>query len=189
GQRYGIATFSRFPLSEKRKISLPGSRTNLITSCIVELQKKVKVQLFNVHLQSFKLGREDYQLIEELPDKGPDIEQSKSLLRKLKKGFEMRALQADILREAMDQSVYPVVVAGDFNDTPVSYTYQTLSNGMTDAFLKGGFGSGGTYAGPLPSFRIDYLLADSLFVIHDFEVISNSNTDHYPITTTLSLSQ
>ncbi|MFK7903827.1 MAG: endonuclease/exonuclease/phosphatase, partial [Chitinophagales bacterium] len=67
-------------------------------------------------------------------------------------------------------------------DTPTSFTYQTISNKLQDAFLESGLGLGGTYAGPLPSFRIDYVLLDPSFEVRSTEVIRKKYSDHYPVT-------
>jgi endonuclease/exonuclease/phosphatase family metal-dependent hydrolase len=50
------------------------------------------------------------------------------------------------------------MVCGDFNDVPLSYSYQTISRNLLDAFREAGTGIERTYKGPFPSFRIDYIL-------------------------------
>jgi endonuclease/exonuclease/phosphatase family metal-dependent hydrolase len=72
--------------------------------------------------------------------------------------FAMRARQAEILREHIAASPHPVIVCGDFNDTPLSYSYRLMSKGLKDSFMEKGWGLGTTYAGALPALRIDYIL-------------------------------
>ena len=42
----------------------------------------------------------------------------------------------------MKSCPYPIIICGDFNDTPVSYAYQQLGDNMIDAFLESGNGIG-----------------------------------------------
>jgi endonuclease/exonuclease/phosphatase family metal-dependent hydrolase len=89
----------------------------------------------------------------------------------------------------IEQSPYPVIICGDFNDTPSSYTYHQLSEGLIDAFKESGNGIGHTYGGALPSFRIDYILHDERFKSTRFNTIRSKFSDHYPITTSLKLQE
>ena len=102
-------------------------------------------------------------------------------MEKLKKAFQKRGTQAEILRAAIDQSPHPVIVLGDFNDTAISYTYKTIIGDLQDAFLTKGWGVGSTFTGPLPYLRIDYVLVDPVFEIADFKVIEKKFSDHYPV--------
>ncbi len=178
---WGLAVFSKYPLSNKNRIAIEGSRGNLIMFCDIELENQRKFRLFNVHLQSIGFGKNDYKFFKKFDIQKPDIESSKSIVRKLREAYIKRGQQADLLTNMVKDSPYPVIVCGDFNDTPVSYTYRKIDELLTDSFAEKGFGLGGTYAGPLPSFRIDYIFTDSVFVVQDFEVIRKEYSDHYPI--------
>jgi endonuclease/exonuclease/phosphatase family metal-dependent hydrolase len=86
----------------------------------------------------------------------------------------------------MSQSPYPVIAAGDFNDTPLSYTYSILSNKMRDVFYERGKGIGTTYSGKIPFLRIDYILTDLCFTPLKFSIIKKKYSDHYPIAALVS---
>ena len=79
------------------------------------------------------------------------------------------------------------IVTGDFNDTPMSYTYQQLQRGNKDSFIEAGKGMGGTYSGLWPFIRIDYVLlpekCDALY----HKVERKRYSDHYPIVTRLKI--
>ena len=72
-----------------------------------------------------------------------------------------RSLQAQLVKSYINKSPYPVIVAGDFNDTPVSYTYGKIRKGLNDSFVTSGYGAGFTYKGNYPPNRIDYILYDN----------------------------
>jgi endonuclease/exonuclease/phosphatase family metal-dependent hydrolase len=81
-----------------------------------------------------------------------------------------------------------VVVCGDFNDTPNSYTYHQISKGLNDAFREAGSGIGTTYVGKIPFLRIDYILySKERFDPLYFKVIRKNLSDHYPVVSTLKI--
>jgi endonuclease/exonuclease/phosphatase family metal-dependent hydrolase len=144
------------------------------------------VRVYNVHLEPFHFGQEDYTFYSEITEaetpKTPLKEGSMKIVMKLRKAFELRAKQVNILRSSIKESPYPVIVCGDFNDTPSSYSYQILTTGLNDSFKKAGNGLfGNTYGGNFPSFRIDYILFDKKFEAYNYEKINISLSDHYPI--------
>src|SRR6185295_11423566 len=96
----------------------------------------------NVHLESIRFKPEDYRFVENFgTDKeSQEMEKSKRIIGKLKVAFERRARQAGKLKKEIESSPYKVIVCGDFNDTPTSYTYNTISKNLGDAFVEGGTG-------------------------------------------------
>ena len=110
-----------------------------------------------------------------------DLEKSKNLLSKFKKGFLKRQLQADTVRAAIDESPYPVIVCGAFNDVPNSSPYDKIGNGLQDAFVKKGIGMGRTFSGIAPTLRIDHIFVDKRFAVEQFIRIPKKLSDHFPI--------
>jgi endonuclease/exonuclease/phosphatase family metal-dependent hydrolase len=115
------------------------------------------------------------------PDDQETIDMMKSLSLSLKQGFVKRAQQAEELKTNISKSPYPVIVAGDFNDTPVSYSYTTIRKGLKDSFVNSGYGAGFTYKGKYPANRIDYILYDNALENRYFEIIKVKYSDHYPV--------
>jgi len=178
---YGIVTFSKFPIIRKGEITHPGSSSLSIYTDV--LIKNDTFRIYNNHLQSFRLRRMERSFIEELAtsdDKGT-ITEVKTLSVSLKKGFVKRALQAQVVKDNINRSPYPVIVVGDFNDTPVSYTYTKIRKGLNDAFINSGYGAGFTYIGNYPRNRIDYILYNYPLVNSYFDIIKVRYSDHYPI--------
>ena len=74
-----------------------------------------------------------------------------------------------------------MIVAGDFNDTPVSYTYRKIRKGLNDSFVTSGYGAGFTYRGNYPPNRIDYILYDNKLMNTVFEIKGSGIPITYPI--------
>ena len=180
---WGIATFSKFPIVNKEATHFAQRGGNIFIASDIRIGNDT-VRVFNVHLESVRFGWSDYNFIRNL--KNEDVEQdelkgSLSILRHLREGFVKRAKQVDILSDSMQASPYPVILCGDFNDTPSSYTYSVLSDNLKDAFRESGQGAGKTYAGPFPSFRIDYIFHDKSIQSSCYQTKHEELSDHYPI--------
>jgi exonuclease III len=178
---YGIITFSRFPIIRKGEIIHPGSSSLSIFSDIII--DKDTFRIFNNQLQSFRLKKMERSFIGEITSPGSTetLDEVKSLSVSLKKGFVRRSLQAQSLQAQISHSPYPVIVAGDFNDTPVSYSYRKIRKGLNDAFVNSGYGAGFTYKGNYPANRIDYILFDNALESKYFEILKVKYSDHYPV--------
>jgi endonuclease/exonuclease/phosphatase family metal-dependent hydrolase len=178
---YGIITFSRYPIINKGEIVHNNSSSLSIFSDLV-IQKDT-FRLFNNHLQSFLLKRMSKSFIDELTstENKETMDEMKNLSISLKNGFAKRALQAEHVKSYINKSPYPVIVAGDFNDTPVSYTYRKIRKGLNDSFVTSGYGAGFTYRGFYPANRIDYILYDNTLLNTFFEIKKIRYSDHYPI--------
>ena len=178
---HGIVTYSKFPIVRKGEIIHPKSSSLSIFTDI--LIGKDTFRIFNNHLQPFRLKGLERSFFEEITTNGENetLGEIRSLSVSLKRGFVMRALQARALKAQITLSPYPVIVAGDFNDTPVSYSYSKIRKGLNDSFVRSGYGAGFTYKGNYPSNRIDYILYDNSLESRYFEIIKVRYSDHYPV--------
>jgi endonuclease/exonuclease/phosphatase family metal-dependent hydrolase len=179
---YGIATLSKFPMIGKEDIVHEKSSSLSIYTDILAGNDTIRV--FNNHLQSFRLHRMERTFINEIVETSDDketINEIISISSSLRKGFVKRAAQAQAVKARINKSPYPVIVAGDFNDTPVSYSYRRIRKGLNDAFVSSGYGAGFTYRGNYPPNRIDYILYDNAIECRQFDIVKVKYSDHYPI--------
>ncbi len=185
---YGITTFTTYPVIARGDILHPNSASlSIYTDIVIDTDT---VRIYNNHLQSFKLRRMERSLIEEIyaNDEDDTMKELRELSFSLKQGFARRAYQAKVLKEHINASPYPVIVCGDFNDTPISYTYNKIRKGLKDAFVESGRGAGFTYKGKYPSNRIDYILFDKEINSSGYTTDRVKFSDHYPITAYFKLS-
>jgi endonuclease/exonuclease/phosphatase family metal-dependent hydrolase len=178
---YGIVTFSKYPIVGRGQMIHPKSSSlTIFTDIVIETDT---IRIFNNHLQSFRLKSMERSFVEEMtdPDDNEAFDAVKSLSLNLRKGFIRRAKQAEYLKAQIEKSSYPVIVAGDFNDTPVSYSYTKIRRGLNDSFVHSGYGAGFTYRGNYPANRIDYILYDNKLENRYFEILKARYSDHYPV--------
>lgn len=176
---FGVATFTKYPIIKKGEIVHPGSSSlTIFTDVIVQ---KDTFRIYNNHLESFRLRRMERSFIEEMTVAADRETEVRNLSARLKKGFVSRSIQAQLVKDHIRKSPYPVIVIGDFNDTPVSYVYRKIRKGLNDSFVTSGYGAGFTYKGNYPPNRIDYILYDDALQNSYFEIIRVRYSDHYPI--------
>ncbi|HOF22258.1 MAG TPA: endonuclease/exonuclease/phosphatase family protein [Bacteroidales bacterium] len=186
---YGVVTFSRFPVAGRGEIIHPHSPALTIFTDVIISRDTFRI--FNNHLHSFGLKSMEKSFIEEViqQEEGNTLGGMKDLSLSLKNGFVRRAQQAELLKGQINLSAYPVIVAGDFNDTPVSYTYTKIRKGLGDAFVNSGYGAGFTYRGNYPANRIDYIFYDNAFKCKYFDIVKIRYSDHYPVVAYFTLSR
>lgn len=185
GAWFGNLTVSRYPIVDQGRISFKGS-TNLSIWTDIQLGKEI-IRFYNNHLESFNISFS--AIIKNLSRGGSEIisEEWNQLQTKMTRSNLRRVEQVDVVLEHIAQSPYPAVVCGDFNDTPMSYTYRQLSRGRKDTFIEAGEYLAGTYATFWPLLRIDYVLVpESYYVLHH-RTPRLEWSDHYPVVTDLSV--
>lgn len=181
----GIATYSKFPVIKRSRIPFNSSLNAAMYTDLVVRHDTLRV--FNIHLQSIRFREENYAFIDtvKLTYSTDQVREIKNIGSRLKTAYCLRAEQATMISNYIKESPYPVIVMGDFNDTPQSFAYRKIRKGLHDAFRKAGHGFGNTYAGELPSFRIDHIMVSDPLVPYQFKRIKNKYSDHFPITTKL----
>ncbi|MBC7887227.1 MAG: endonuclease/exonuclease/phosphatase family protein [Ferruginibacter sp.] len=183
----GVVILSKYPIIDTAQFTYGDNdfAEHLIYADIQFHQQKIRV--FTTHLQSVRFDNEQYATLRKI--KRTDeigLNDSKTIFRKLRNGYRFRGTQADIVRQKINESPYPVIICGDFNDVPNSYTYFTIKGDLQDAFLEKGTGIGRTFRYLSPTLRIDYILAGKNFEVKQFNRIKAPYSDHYPLVTDLA---
>lgn len=180
----GTAIFSRYPVSNYK--------ANKLSDYIYMLQADVAprngdtIRMFFVHLSTFGLSDNDKDYIEEISKakSGVDanLRRSKSYLWKFNYTFLRHAREAALAKSIIAQSPHSVVVCGDFNDLPGSYTYMQFSEELNDAFRSRGTGLGRTYNRLSPTLRIDYIFYDpAMLKCVGYDSYYTTLSDHNPV--------
>jgi len=181
-------TFSKYPIINFGEIRFAGS-SNLVLFSDIKVNDHHTIRVYNCHLQSYSIDPDDYSIVDSL-GKGSNsmqINEARKITYKLKSGFQIRALQARMVADHIRKSPFPVIICGDFNDTPVSYSYHKVRGTLKDAFVEAGWGISNTYNGELPSFRIDYILCSQKFQVQNYKRDKVYLSDHFPVRSQLFL--
>lgn len=184
-----ICCISKYPILSLKNVRFPNSG-----NCYSEYTLDVEgdtITLFNCHLQSFALNEEDKNLYEEIishPKESLPTSGTKELLKKLREANAKRSVQADSLAKHIEQALgngptpRTVIVCGDFNDTPISYSHYRVTRLLKDAHTLSGNGFGFSYNRNKMFFRIDHILASHNLKPYRCKVDhSIKESDHYPI--------
>ncbi|MCX6238100.1 MAG: endonuclease/exonuclease/phosphatase family protein [Bacteroidia bacterium] len=182
GDYSGSITLSKFPIISMGEIRFPGS-SNLVLFSDIKISNSQIIRIYNCHLQSYSIDPEDYTIIDSIGtgSNTVQINEARKMSYKLKVGFKLRAFQSRKVSDHIKKSPYPVIVCGDFNDTPVSYAYRKVRGDLKDAFVESGWGISNSYNGELPSFRIDYILYDQKFTSENYKRDRVYFSDHFPV--------
>jgi endonuclease/exonuclease/phosphatase family metal-dependent hydrolase len=188
--RLGFATFSRFPVVNQGSIAFPNTPNAAIFTDIA-LSNADTVRVYNVHLQSIRFGDREKDLLQSetfwYDHKNDHSRVLWSVSGKLRSAFRIRAQQVDTISRHIRQSPYRVVLCGDFNDTPVSYSYHTMRGNLCDGFMEAGRGLMSTFVSIVPSLRIDYILYSDYFRSSVCYCPNISLSDHYPLVCRLAV--
>ena len=139
------------------------------------------ITLVNVQLQSIRLEEDELESMTEFTKLISLPNNFFSIYSKLKRGLLWREEQVEKISELINNNNYPVILCGDFNDPPSSFSYREITKLLNDAFVEKGNGLGTTYAGSLPFLRIDYIMVEGDVDIISYDKISNTYSDHYGI--------
>lgn len=180
----GEKILSKYPFVENDKFTI---KDTPVTFANININGKI-VRIYNCHLQSTSFNPEVSQ--KKLADETTRSSEVIQVSSKLKKAFVKRAKQVDDIAAHISKSPYPTIVCGDFNDTPMSYTYQKMRGKMRDAFVGAGSGMPHTYRKLLSLLRIDYVFANKNFDALEYKIAKQiKHSDHYPVVVKLKLTK
>jgi len=179
---FGAATFSAFPVINRGDVHLEETN-NICMFTDLDLGYDT-IRIYNCHLESIRFQPANYEFLDSIKLKFEEkqINEARDIMRKMKNAYIKRAGQAELIAEHISNSPYPVIVCGDFNDTHMSYAYHRISKNLEDAFVESGSGTGNTYTGKFPSFRIDFILHGKDMKSYDYTTTKIRYSDHYPLT-------
>jgi len=181
-QNFGICMLSKYPIIAKGDVMFETKNTDNYCIFADIVKGTDTIRFYNIHLQSIKLQNNDYELFGEKKQKPSEKRSTFSLLiEKLKIAYPERADQARRVVEHMESSPYPVIVCGDFNDTPQSYVYNQFNKLLIDSFRETSSGLGVTYAGKVPAGRIDYIFHTQDLAAQHFKIQKEVHSDHLAI--------
>jgi len=191
--RHGQVLFTRLHILESDTIVF-ATRSNRSQWYLLEDANQDTIMLVNNHLESNRLSSE---LKDEYRDviKNPEIDKAKesghAIVPLLREAASYRGNQTKAIRDFVKQHQNnPVIVCGDFNDTPISYTYQTLARELKNTFRESGNGIGVSYNEKGFWVRIDHIFcSEEVESSRTFIDRSIDISDHFPIVSWVNFNQ
>ena len=180
----GVVLYSKYAFTDSnRTLIFSANEKEHLISADISWQGK-KLRLFTAHLLSYAFFKDTLHTGES----GENIyrvsyHHKRSIFSKLVHIEQTHEQQVNIIRNAIQQSPYPVVYCGDINATPASYTYRFLRGDLQDAFLQKGSGIGNTFSELLPTLRIDMCFPAKEFSVLQCTTVHEKLSDHYPVIT------
>ena len=171
---FGNLTLSRYKVKDRGRINFEHS-TNMALWTDIRLDSST-VRLYNCHFESYNISIPGL-----IKKKDGVVEETE---QKMRRSITWRPKQVSAVLKDIENAPVRSVVAGDFNDTPLSYTYFRLLRGRKDSFTRAGHGFGSTYSLLWPLLRIDYILYPQEMAAVSYQVERVPYSDHYPIIST-----
>ena len=183
-----LTIFSRFPITKTEHLA-HSSNGNGSTAYWLNVNGRDLI-VINNHLQSTGLSIEQRQEFSEMVHGKNEkkIKQvSKSTFKQLLASSRQRVPQVEavatfIRRHHHGDSGTPIIVCGDFNDIPQSYTHHVIARNLTDCYQATATGPGYSFSRYAMRVRIDNTLCTSDITPYNFKVDQSiTASDHYPI--------
>lgn len=174
--KYGVVLYSKLPI-------VAVSHIDSSSKMSVDVKwGEDTLRLFCLHLDSYQLNEDDYKEIDHISHGDVQKDSIRGTLSKFKQTILLHEEEWDVLRPLIEESPYPVILAGDFNDTPASYIYRKMIKmGLQDSFKEQGSGLCTTYHGKFPAFRIDYIMHSAVLDCLAYRRVKSDISDHYPV--------
>ena len=170
---FGVIIFSKYPIIKGDSIKY-SNQPSMNRGVYADIKiNEDTIRVINIHLHSMSIR------INTVPQ---DFQNNLKITKnKLKKGFNERSKQIETVVSLINNSPYKVILCGDFNDLPYSYSYQKVKKVLKNAYETAGTGFGFTY-NKFPFFiRIDNQFYDEGLEPNYFNTLKNNKSDHFPI--------
>jgi endonuclease/exonuclease/phosphatase family metal-dependent hydrolase len=192
-----VGIHSRFPIIRKELIDYESTSNGSVAYFLKRGSDTLIV--VNNHLEHIHLTTKDRTDYKEILKKGMERDLSRDTMKmetrflvdRLGEAMVIRAKQAEAVYHYLEQyRRFPIIVCGDFNDTPISYTRHVMSKGLTDCFAAAGNGLGLSFNTKGFNFRIDHMMVSDDFKPLKCEIDSKIDvSDHYPLLCWLKMVQ
>ena len=179
----GNVIFSRFPLAPVTDEGDFGKDNPYGTTALVDAGEKGAFTVVCCHLTSYHITAKEINVFTDRENSKEEVKSyGKSIFSKLKTAYQSRSEEVRKMLEDVPHDGRAIILCGDFNDTPLSYTYHQIKRaGFFDGFVRSGRGVGRTYAGKLPMLRIDYVWGNERICPMSFKRLKVKGSDHFPV--------
>ena len=187
-----LGIHTRFPIVRRERIDYHSVVNNGSVAWWLKVGKDTLI-VINNHFEGCHLNQTDREQYRQML-KGELVrdsvrKESKLLMVKLAEANAKRSVQIDRVCEYVRAHAgYPIIVCGDFNDNPLSYSCHAMSQMLKDCYVETGRGIGLSFNQKAFLFRIDHVFCSENIQPFNCKVDSKMDaSDHYPISCRLKI--
>lgn len=182
-----LAIYSRYPIVGKERIDYHTTGSNMSMAYFVETAPGDTTIVINNYFEVTGISLEQRtqfkaMLRGNLERDSAEVE-TRQLWGCLAQSSVVRAPQANAVARYIEAHAgCSIILMGDFNDSPLSYTHRRLADELADCYVAAGNGPGISYHYNAFYVRIDNIMCSDHWMPYECHV-DNSVTasDHYPI--------
>lgn len=181
-----IDLFSKYPIVDSEQLSDSSDTYNAVAYSVCTGKADTTLVVV-VHLQTTGLSPEDRtrfkSMIKGDMDNAEAPRETRRLWALLGDASAKRAPQVNTVADFIERnSGKSIILAGDFNDSPISYAHYRLASQLTDCYVASANGPGISYYYNGFYVRIDNIMCSSNWKPYDCYVDNSIKaSDHYPI--------
>lgn len=166
--------YSKFQLNGWRKLGKDNDRIGAY-ACTIGINND-SIVVIGCHLTSNNYASNRKYIT---PDSVVSHNDFITYIHDVRRAYEKRTKEAYLICEEINNSKFPVILMGDFNDVGGSKTIKIIENArLRDAWWEKGLGYGATIHYPLP-YRIDHIMYSKELKLEKIKVVDSEGlSDH-----------
>ena len=173
---YDVGILSKYPFTEVKPSPLEQDSLGYFIKVWDVEAPGGNLRVISMHLSSLRFTHNDSKVIESMNVPSNRKKRIKSVANKLDVGFRSHVRQAQAIRPG------DVIIMGDMNDTPGSFTYRTIcGDDVRDAWADTGFGPTYTFNAHHLYVKIDHILYRGDMKALSCRRDKAGDSDHYPL--------
>lgn len=174
-------------ITDPHELGRNGQMPDFFLAADVTIGQGKTIRIFNCHMASLRLSEKQLGAVSKSNIDSERAEALRSTYSKTMDAFVRRAVEVRELAQAVTASPYPVIVCGDFNDTPISYTYSHLMKAQPQGDTMGPLSEARhsahlkmrrTFRRKLPPLQIDYIIKSGAIRTWGYEDHDWAWSDH-----------
>ena len=176
---FGVITFSKHPIVNSGEIFKSDNGYNRGIFTDIKINQDT-LRIINVHLQS-TTAKAFHPLRSSTPQ--GMWSNLRIMMYKIKEAHLERLGQVDEVLQFIQESPHNIILCGDLNSTPFSYTYRAIRQNLRDSFETSGKGFGFTMKSRTLFFlRIDHqFYSEKLYALRLDTKNEVKYSDHFPL--------
>ena len=179
---FDVGILSKYPFTEVESQALAKESLDYFIKAWDVEAPGGNLRVVSMHLSSLRFTSNDSKVIETINMPSGRKRRISSVAHKLDDGFRIHAVQARAMRDLLNDSPADVLVMGDMNDTPGSFTYRTVcGDDFHDAWADTGFGPTYTFNAHHLYVKIDHILYRGELKPLSCRRVKAGESDHYPL--------